>query len=343
MPSKRRQKRESASEPVVSEDGSSPVALWAIAWHEDDGVQKLSTLDQVRAAHERPGCQMWIDLVEPDRELLQELGEVLGLHPLVTEDILERNQRAKIEVTGNAVHIVMFALRYEGEIVSDEIDIVLGEHYLLTSHDADLNPRDAPFTRRDPEAHLPGGVDYVLWGLADWLVDDYFPVFDKLGDEIDQLEDDVMQRPNRWVVERLFQVRRDLLVIRHAVNPQREIFNQLTNRDMRLIKPERILYFRDVYDHLIRLTDELDSYRELVSTTLDIYLSQVNNNLSEIMKRLTAVTAVLAGAGAMAGIFGMSEAGLALGFEDLRFWIVTAFIGMVTALGLVYFRRIGWI
>ena len=194
------------------------------------------------------------------------------------------------------------------------------------------------------QAHLPGGVDYVLWGLADWLVDDYFPVFDKLGDEIDQLEDDVMQRPNHWVVERLFQVRRDLLVIRHAVNPQREIFNQLTNRDMNLIRPERILYFRDVYDHLIRLTDELDSYRELVSTTLDIYLSQVNNNLSEIMKRLTAVTVVLAGIGAIAGIFGMSEAASALDFkEGIGFWIVTAITIGAGGGALIFFRRIGWI
>ena len=318
-------------------------SLWAVAWHEEDGVRTLSTVAEIREAHERPGCQMWIDLVEPDHDLLDELRKILGLHPLVTEDILERNQRAKIEVTGDAVHIVMFALRYEGEIVSDEIDIVLGARYLLTSHDADINPRDAPFTHRDPEAHLPGGVDYVLWGLADWLVDDYFPVFDRLGDEIDQLEDDVMHRPSHWVIERLFQLRRDLLVIRHAVNPQREIFNQLTNRDMRLIKPERILYFRDVYDHLIRLTDELDSYRELVSTTLDIYLSQVNNNLSETMKRLTAVTVILAGAGAVAGIFGMSEAALALGFQEIRFWIVTALIVVMSVFGLVYFRRIGWI
>ena len=114
--------------------------LWVVAWHEDDGIRRLSTVDEVRAAHERPGCQMWIDLVEPDRALLGELGKILGLHPLVTEDILERNQRAKVEVTGNAVHIVMFALLYEGEIVSDEIDIVLGERFLLTSHDRRHQP-----------------------------------------------------------------------------------------------------------------------------------------------------------------------------------------------------------
>ena len=108
--------------------------------------------------------------------------------------------------------------------------------------------------------HLAEGADFTCCGsIADWLVDDYFPVFDRLGDEIDDLENDVMRRPINWVVERLFAVRRDLLTIRHAVNPQREIFNQLTNRDLRLIKPERVVYFRDVYDHLIRLTDELDT------------------------------------------------------------------------------------
>jgi len=168
-------------------------------------------------------------------------------------------------------------------------------------------------------------------------------VFDKLGDEIDQLQDDVISRPNRWLVERLFQVRRDLLTIRHAVSPQREIFNQLTSRNMAFITEPHVIYFRDVYDHLIRLTDELDSYREMVGNTLDAYLSTVNNNLSEIMKRLTAITAVLAGAGALAGIFGMSEAGLAISFEDLRFWMVTAGIGLASLLGFIYFRRIDWI
>jgi magnesium transporter len=275
--------------------------------------------------------------------LLDEISRVLALHELVAEDILERNQRAKVELTGEALHIVMFALRYDGEILSDELDIVLGSRYVLTSHDAALDLRDGSFAKRDPARHLAGGSDYLLWSLADWVVDGYFPVFDRLGDEIDDLQNDVMTRPSNWIVERLFQVRRDLLLIRHSVSPQREIFNQLTNRDLILINSDRIVYFRDVYDHLIRLTDELDSFRELVGTTIDIYLSQINNRLSETMKRLTAATVVVAGAGAVAGIFGMSEAGLALGFEDVRFWIVTAGIAIASVMGLLYFRRIGWI
>jgi magnesium transporter len=237
----------------------------------------------------------------------------------------------------------MFALGYEGEVVAHELDIVLGARYLLTSHDPDITLRDAPFMRRDSGSHLAQGADFMLWSITDWLVDQYFPIFDRLGDEIDELEVEVIRRPGTWVVERLFALRRDLLEIRHAVNPQREIFNQLTNRDLALIKPERVIYFRDVYDHLIRLTDELDSYRELVSTTVDIYLSQINNNLSEIMRRLTGVTVILATIGAIGGLFGMSEAGLAFQFKEAAgFWLVTFATIVIAVLVGYYFRRRGW-
>jgi magnesium transporter len=344
-PPRKRRARNSRSDgaPDGATDGA-PNPLWALAWDPQNGVRTLHSFDDVRAAYSNAESRLWIDLDTPDRELLLKLGKVLTLHPLITEDILERNQRAKVEITGDALHVVMFGLEYEGEVVAHEIDFVLEKRFLLTSHDSDINLRDASFMRRDPGAHLAEGADFVLWTICDWLVDDYFPVFDRLGDEIDDLEADVMNKPSSWVVERLFSVRRDLLQIRHAVNPQREIFNQLTNRDLALIRQDRIVYFRDVYDHLIRLTDELDSYRELVSTTLDIYLSQVNNNLSEIMKRLTAVTVILAGIGAVAGIFGMSEAGLAFDFkEQAGFWVVTALSIGIGGLALIFFRRSGWI
>jgi magnesium transporter len=320
--------------------------LWALAWTASGtGVRTLTTLGELEAAFKSPDTRVWIDLEDPERDLLLELCAVLNLHPLVVEDILERNQRAKIEETGEELHIVMFGLHHEEEqIVKHEIDIVLGKRFLLTVHDAGLKPREAPFMRRDKGAHIEKGVDYTLWALSDWLVDDYFPVFDKLGDEIDELEDRVLQIPSRSTVERLFDLRKDLLVIRHAVNPVREIFNQLTNRALDLITEERVDYFRDVYDHLVRLNDELDSYRELVSTALDIYLSQVNNNLSEIMKRLTGVTAVLATIGAIGGIFGMSEAGLAFQFQEAAgFWLVTIFAIMLALLVAYYFKKRNWI
>jgi magnesium transporter len=122
------------------------------------------------------------------------------------------------------------------------------------------------------------------------------------------------------------------------------VFNQLTNRDEELIDPDEVLYFRDIYDHVIRLTDELDNYRELAAATLDVYLTQVNNNLSVIMKRLTGVTVILAGIGAVAGIFGMSEAGLALrGGEASGFWVITTFVLALAAIAAVILRKIDWI
>ena len=340
MSSRRRHERGSPSSgrPVANGD------VWALAWSDAGGLTTLTGLDALKKEYSDKGARLWIDLVSPDATLLASLTKLLGLHPLVTEDIRERNQRAKIEQTGDALHLVMFALGYEGEVVPHELDIVLGPRYLLTSHDTDIDLRGAPFMRRDPGTHLADGADLMLWSVTDWLVDQYFPVFDKFGDEIDELEVEVVRKPGTWVVEKLFTLRRDLLEIRHAVNPQREIFNQLTNRDLAQIKPERIVYFRDVYDHLIRLTDELDSYRELVSTTLDIYLSQINNNLSEIMKRLTGVTVVLTTIAAIGGIFGMSEAGSAFKFtEAIGFWIVTfASIGIALLVGYFFHRR-GWV
>jgi magnesium transporter len=139
-------------------------------------------------------------------------------------------------------------------------------------------------------------------------------------------------------------MKKDLITARRAAAPVREIFNQLTNRDLALIDHDEVIYFRDVYDHLIRLTDELDNYRELASGALDVYLSTVNNNLSLIMKRLTGVTVILAGIGAVAGIFGMSEAGSAfVGAEGAGFWLVTGFTVLVAFSAAAFLRKIGWI
>ncbi len=314
-----------------------------MAWSPASGTTALSSLDELRSAFAVPDSRVWVDLQDAGHDELLAVANTFGLHPLVTEDILERNQRAKVELTGDHLHLVMFGLYHGDGIVSHELDAVLGQRFLMTAHESALDVRAAPFMQRDA-AHLDQGPDYILWAIADWLVDGYFPVFDKLGDEIDILEEQVVRLQSREVVERLFDVRRDLLAIRHAVSPQREIFNQLTNRELALVRPERIVYFRDVYDHLIRLTDELDSYRELVSTTLDVYLSQVNNNLSEIMKRLTGVTVILATIGAIAGIFGMSEAGLAFKFQEAAgFWLVTAVSVLIAAAAGLYFRRRNWI
>jgi magnesium transporter len=312
----------------------------------DDGAATesadLADLPRLLAS---PAHRVWVDLASPDDDQVKAAAEALGLHPLIAEDIRERNQRSKIEsFDQDVVHIVLFALHYSGEAATAEIDFVLGRGYLLTVHDGALGASSAAPLRFGVEHALAKGPDYLFYAIADTIVDGYFPVLDRLGDDIDQLQDRVMEAASDWTLQRLFAMKRELVNLRRATSPAREIFNQLTNREVAVIDPKFVVYFRDVYDHLIRVTDELDNYRDLVSGTLDIYVSIVNNDLSRIMKRLTGVTVILAGIGAVAGIFGMSEAGAAFnGAEAGGFWLVTAAVVALAAVAAVVLRRIDWI
>jgi magnesium transporter len=328
------------SRPVAATDGTIRVAVQSAS-----GLVEATGIESVPECPLPKGTTAWIDASDPSADQIAAITRLLGLHELIAEDILEGNQRAKIEVTADRIHIVMFALTYGDPIQPSEIDIVLGDSFLLTVHAAGWDPRATHHLRGDGLAAIMArGADHLLWAVCDDLVDGYFPLMDTLGDEIDLLQDAVIASASPQTLERLFELKRELIAIRRAAAPVREIFNQLTNRDLALVDTEEIVYFRDVYDHLIRLTDELDTYRELVSGTLDVYLSTINNNLSLIMKRLTGVTVVLTGIAAIAGIFGMSEAGAAFTrSEAIGFWVVTAVtIGLAFLMAYVL-RRIGWI
>ena len=291
-----------------------------------------------------PTMNLWIDLAEPDVEQVKLAAKTLGLHPLIAEDIIERNQRSKVETFDDIVHVVLFALHYEGEAAVSEIDFVLGDRFLLTAHDGTLDSGKTAALRFGVEHALAKGPDYLLYAIADTIVDGYFPVLDRIGEDIDELQDRVVESASDWTLQRLFALKRELSNLRKATSPAREIFNQLTNRELGTIEPAHIVYFRDVYDHLIRVSDELDNYRDLVSGTLDIYVSIVNNDLSRIMKRLTGVTVILAGIGAVAGIFGMSEAGAAFqGAEATGFWILTTFMILAAVGAAAFLHRIDWI
>ena len=300
-----------------------------------EGTSALAHLPELLR---QPDAQVWVDLTEPADAQVEQIGSILSLHPLVVEDILEGNQRAKIETTDGVIHIVLFRLEYGDRVVATEIDIVLGLGYLLTAHEAGWDPRTSHHLRGDPGKMLAHGPDHLLWAIADDIVDEYFPFADRLGDAIDAVQDEVVRTTSPDALERLFALKRELIEVRRSAGPVREVFSQLTNRDLSLIDDEEVVYFRDVYDHVIRLTDELDNYRELAAATLDVYLTQVNNNLSVIMKRLTGVTVILAGIGAVGGIFGMSEANNAGGF-----WAVAAVTIGLSAAAAVWLRRIGWI
>jgi magnesium transporter len=323
-------------------------AAWVrVVVHRDGAVTETTgedALEALASARSAGARAVWIDLTRAAQADVVRVARLLDLHPLVVEDIEEGNQRSKVELTDGLIHLVVFALDFTDEVVATEIDIVMGSGFLLTVHDGGWDAREVERLKREGlAAVMARGVDHLLWALIDSIVDDYFPFVDRLGDALDALEDEVVERTEPETLQKVFALKRELIDVRRAVSPVREILNQLTNRDLALIDPEEVIYFRDVYDHLIRLTDEIDNYRELAASTLDVYLSSVNNNLSAIMKRLTGVTVVLAGIGAFAGIFGMSEAATEVGGGHLGFWTVTAFILAGAGVTLWVLRRIGWV
>ena len=308
---------------------------------EIEGAEALAALPELC---KQPSASVWIDLTSPTAEQAKLVGKALDLHPLIVEDVLEGDQRAKIETTDNVIHIVLFHLTYDEKVAPSELDIVLGPGFLLTVHEASWDPRLSSHLRSGLGPILRHGPDHLLWALADDIVDGYFPFADRLGYAIDEVQNEVVRKATPDTLEHLFVLKRELIEVRRAVGPVREVFNQLTNRDIALIDDDELVYFRDIYDHIIRLTDELDNYRELASATLDVYLSTINNNLSIIMKRLTGVTVILAGVGAIAGIFGMSEAGAAFGGAEAGgFWLVTAFTVGLAATAAIVLRKIDWI
>jgi magnesium transporter len=318
------------------------VSLEGGVCREWEGEQAMAELGR---AVKRPTSRLWVDLCGASPALLSQVSAVLDFHPLLAEDLAERDQRAKLEQVGGLLHLVLFSLGFDDGLVYErEIDFVLGERFLFSSHSRWWDPRSTRHLRTGPEEALKRGPDYVMWALADDIIDSYFPILDDLGDEIDQLEDQVVGKADRALLERLFALKRELIQVRRVTAPEREMFNVLSSRAEVVISAELQLYYRDAYDHLIRLTDELDTYRELASATLEAYLSTVNNNLSLIMKRLTGVTVVVAGVGAIGGIFGMSEAQSAFRLDEgPGFWIVTAGSLTIAGIAAAILRRIDWI
>jgi len=303
--------------------------------------QNVDELGRMIAAR---GSRTWIDLTNPSAELVAAVARRLGLHPLLAEDIAEKNERAKIEQVGDAVHLVAFVMERGEGARTDEVDFILGRGFLVSVHGPAWDPAAAHQLRMGLGPILEKGPDHLLWALTDAIVDGYFPTFDRIADEIELVQDEVLGSPNPEALQKVFRLRRELIRMRHVIAPSREAFAQLTSREFPVVGDATVLYFRDVYDHLIRLNDELDSFRELTAGSLEIYLSTINNNLSTIMKRLTGVTVILAGIGAIAGLFGMSEAASAIeGLEGGGFYVVLGLtvIGSLAAVWVL--RRIDWL
>ncbi len=288
----------------------------------------------------------WLDLHGAAPELVHELGEVYGFHPLAIEDAVHFGQRPKIEEYDDFVFVVVFgAAPDEDDLV--EIHCFFSERFLVTVR-RDHCPAFAE--ARDRQARRPQELDdpvFVLHRLVDGLVDSFFPLLADIDELIDALEDAIAAGPDDEQVRRISRVKRRLVALRRVIAPQRDLAASIANGTIVLpgSGPETQRSFRDVYDHLIRLTDQLDSYRDVITGVMDVYLSTVSNRLNRIMKQLTLIATIFLPLTFVTGFFGQNFSWMVetVGGEA-AFWVLGVGLPVAVVVGLLtLFRHRRWL
>lgn len=259
-----------------------------------------------------PQNLLWVDFQEHnDAEAEAIMTDIFSFHPLAIDDALQETHVPKVDDWGKFLYIVLHAVVFSPDsdehINTQELDIFLGPNYIVSHHDHAIQAVEKvwSYVQRD-DRHLKYGVDHLLYRLADELVANYMPVVEALDDLIDTLEDEVFGDPTSNTLAMIFAAKRAVLHLRRIIGPQREVMNKLARDDFRVIDSQARVYFRDVYDHLVRLYDISESIRDLVGGTLDSYLSVINNRMNEIMKTLTVITVLFMPLSFITSFFGMN-------------------------------------
>jgi magnesium transporter len=264
-----------------------------------------------RLLRDRKGL-LWVDFMGEPIEQAEPILSQFGFHPLAIDDALQETHTPKIDDWGDYLYMVFNILNYkleDGVFKSeiDELDVFLGRNYIITHHDQLLTAvEDTWKTCQRDARHLQGGADHLLYRIIDSTVMGYMPLVEQIDQQIDIIEDQVFDRPHPSTLEQLFALKRLLLTMRRILLPQREVLNKLARDEYRVIDPKDRVFFRDIYDHLVRLHDLNESLRDLVSGALDTYLSAVNNRMNEVMKTLTIITTLFMPITFVTGFFGMN-------------------------------------
>ncbi|MFB2920722.1 MULTISPECIES: magnesium/cobalt transporter CorA [Aerosakkonema] len=255
----------------------------------------------------------WVDVLGLGNEdIWRRMGQVFNLHPLVLEDVVNVPQRPKVEdVDSQLVIIARMVMPKESGFgfYSEQVSFVLGKYYLLTVQEEP--ERDCFQPVRDRIRANKGtirqrGADYLAYTLLDAIIDGFFPVLETYGERIEELEDEVVVNPTRRTLEKIYQIKRELLALRRAIWPQRDAINSLIRDGSDLIGPDVRIYLRDCYDHAVQVMDIVETYRELSSGLMDVYLSSVGNKMNEIMKLLTVISSIFIPLTFIAGVYGMN-------------------------------------
>jgi magnesium transporter len=308
------------------------------------------------AALEEPGALVWHDVQGNISDYTDELAALYHFTPLTIDSLDDENSRARLRKIDGYYHLAVHGITFDPEndtATLPQLDILFGRNFLVSTHCQPLDWLDevrasatASQPSREADEHvMDRGVAYLLYVVLDSLVDSYFPVLDTLDDVIDELEDATVSDTSNAVQARLFRVKRTLAEMRRAISPQVEVCNALILRTGEDIPRDMEGNFAVVHDHMVRAFEVLDSYRDLMSGLLDVYLTTVSNRLNEVMKQLTIIATIFLPITFVTGVFGQNFGHSPQVESDsgINFWLVLLFMGLLTAAQLWYFRRRGWI
>jgi magnesium transporter len=312
-----------------------------------DGRRSASLqIAEIGLALERPNCFVWLGLKEPSAELLDEVQQAFGLHELAIEDAHSAHQRPKLERYGDSLFVVLRTAHMERQrIAFGETHFFVGPSYIVSvRHSSPLSHVQVRSRVESTPQELSKGPGFVLYALMDFIVDHYFPLVDHLEDTLEGIEEEIFREKfSRETTERIYELKRNLLELKHAVSPLVEICNRLTRPDLELIPDDTRPYFRDVYDHAIRINERVDTLRELLSGALEANLSLMSVAQNEATKKLAGWAAIIGVPTMLASIYGMN-------FEFMpelqwRYGYPTV-IGLsfaISSLLYAHFKRSGWL
>ncbi len=290
----------------------------------------------------------WINVDGLRKKDVEAICEKYGIHPLIVEDILSLGQRPKMDEIDGLVFCLLNMLYFnekDSAVETEQISIILGKNFVISfQEDANRDVFD-PLRERlkissSKVRHL--GSDFLFYSLIDMIVDNYFLVMEKLGEKIENLEEDIVKSPNSRSLAKINMLRKEMIVLKRSIAPVRELVNGILRSDSELIEERTVKYFKDVYDHIIQANDLAENYRDMMMNLHDLYLSNVNLKMNEVMKVMAVVTCLLAPATVIGGIFGMNFERLPLLHNKWGFFISVALMLIIPLIMLRVFIKRGW-
>jgi magnesium transporter len=310
--------------------------------------KEVATVEECFPFKDKPTVT-WINIDGlHDLGVIEKIGKQFGLHPLVMEDIVNTGQRPKLEDFENHVFVVLKMLYYDqakNELDSEQISLIFGQNFVISFQErvGDFFDPLRERIRKNKGRVRKAGADYLAYALIDSIVDHYFVILEQVGEKIEDAEQELAVNPTLETLQTIRTFKKEMIFLRKSIWPLRDVVNSLERGESSLVDESTLIYLRDVYDHTIQIIDTVESYRDMLSAMLDVYLSSISNRMNEVMKVLTIFAAIFIPLTFVAGIYGMNFAFMPeLGWRWGYFGILLV-MAIITAVMIVYFKRKRWL